>query len=119
VSTREPWRVEYVLGAYWDLDRLDNLDPAVADAATAAVSDVAHHHKRGKALGERHITGDLTGLFRVKFDLPDISPQRFRLVYQHEGDSVIIWALGPREDAQVYREVLNRQSGRPQESGQY
>jgi hypothetical protein len=74
--------------------------------------DVAHHHRRGRALGARHITGDLTGLFRVKFDLPATRPERYRLIYSHEDDAIVIWALGLREDARVYRDAATRDRAR-------
>ena len=57
----------------------------VAGAALAAATDVEFGRRRGKALGERNVTGNLSGLFRVKFDLPDHRPERFRLVYRHVG----------------------------------
>lgn len=72
-----------------DLDSLDQRDPALAAAALAALDDPAHGRQRGKALGERHVTGDLSGLPRLRFDLPGTRPTTFRIVYRLlENDTV-------------------------------
>ncbi|MDR1427673.1 MAG: hypothetical protein LBJ08_07950 [Bifidobacteriaceae bacterium] len=51
-----------------DLATLNDADPELADAALAAVADVTHRRKVGKALGARNVSGDLTGLRRLRFD---------------------------------------------------
>ncbi|MGH3922221.1 MAG: hypothetical protein ACRDTT_05010 [Pseudonocardiaceae bacterium] len=33
-------------------------DEQLADAALAALEDIAHHRQRGKLLGKRNVTGD-------------------------------------------------------------
>lgn len=65
-----------------DLAVLAGLDPGLVDAALAAVDDLAFGRQRGKLLGERHVTGDLTGLARLRFDVPGTHPARFRIVYR-------------------------------------
>ena len=64
-----------------DLNALAAYGPAVVSAARAALADLAHGRVTGKALGDRHVSGDLTGLASVKFDTPDSPTCRFRLVY--------------------------------------
>jgi len=92
-----------------DLTQLDAIDLAIGDAALAAIDDVAAHRKHGKALGPRHTSGDLTGFFRVKFDLAGRRPERFRLVYEQPDDHTIcVWALGERAEQAVYHEAASR-----------
>jgi hypothetical protein len=80
------------------------MDEAAADAALEAVSDVVNRRKRGKALGKRHVSGDLTGLYRVKFDVDDRKPERFRILYEIPKDGVIrVIAAGERARHGVYR----------------
>ncbi len=84
----------------------------VAGAALAAATDVEFGRRRGKALGERNVTGNLSGLFRVKFDLPDHRPERFRLVYRHVGAELVeIVVVGERDEHAVYRDALTRLTG--------
>jgi len=80
----------------------------VAGAALAAATDVEFGRRRGKALGERNVTGNLSGLFRVKFD----RPERFRLVYRHVGAELVeIVVVGERDEHAVYRDALTRLTG--------
>jgi hypothetical protein len=44
------------------------------------LDDLAHARVTGKEPGDRRISGDLGGFYRVKFDLPIERPRRFRLV---------------------------------------
>lgn len=44
-----------------DLTALGETDPGLVDAALAAIEDLAFGRQRGKLLGDRHVTGDLTG----------------------------------------------------------
>jgi hypothetical protein len=84
----------------------------VAGAALAAATDVEFGRRRGKALGDRKVTGDLGGLFRVKFDLPGHRPERFRLVYRHVGAELVeILIVGKRDAHAVYRDALARLTG--------
>jgi hypothetical protein len=106
---RPPLEDSWNLEALADIERLDARDPELADAAWAAVSDVLNHHKTGKALGARHISGGLTGLFRLKFDLPGAKPERYRLVYQEIGPNAVrFWGFGPREGQAVYKAINRR-----------
>jgi hypothetical protein len=100
------WRPE----AAAELLALDEQDEALGDAARDAVADVAGRHKTGKALGWRDTSGDLTGLCRLKFDLPGIRPERYRLVFQADGPTITVWAVGPRQGRGVYRDVSDRWS---------
>lgn len=85
------------------------LDPAVLDAAQAALADVAHGRITGKTLGVRHVSGDLTGLARVKFDTPGQRPQRFRLLYREIDPTTLdVLAIGAREEHAIYRTAANR-----------
>jgi hypothetical protein len=52
-----------------NLDARHDGNQAPAEAIFSAVKDLVGHHKRGDELGDRHITGDLTGLLRLKSDL--------------------------------------------------
>ena len=71
----------------------------VVAAAAAIVDDLAHGRVVGKELGDRNVSGDLTGLARVKFDIGGQRPQRFRLIYRQLDDTTReIIAIGPREE---------------------
>lgn len=73
-----------------DLAALREFDPALLAAALAAIEDLAFGRQRGKLLGDRHVSGDLTGLARPRFDLPGQHPTRYRIVYRLiENDTVI------------------------------
>lgn len=97
-----------------DLTALGEVDPELVDAALAAVEDLAFGRQRGKLLGDRYVTGDLTGLARLRFDLPGQHPTRFRIVYRLiENDTgplpvVEILAVGERADQVVYRITFAR-----------
>jgi hypothetical protein len=86
-SRREPLVDEWAPGALEDLEALDIADQAVAAAALAALDDVLHRRKTGKALG---------ALYRVRFDADGRRPERYRLVYQLQGSVVRVWGFGPR-----------------------
>ena len=93
-----------------DLRLLGEIDPVLVDAALAAIEDLAFGRQRGKLLGERYVTGDLTGLSRLRFDLPGQRPARFRIVYRLiDNDTVVeVLAVGERTDHVVYRDTLAR-----------
>lgn len=83
----------------------------VVTAATSIIDDLAHGRVVGKELGERNISGDLTGLARVKFDTPGSRPERFRLVYrQVDQRTREIVAIGPRDEHAIYRTAVRRLS---------
>lgn len=88
------------------------LDPAALDAAQAVLDDLAYGRVTGKALGARHVSGDLTGLARVKFDTADQRPPRFRLLYRPTSPTVLdVLAIGLRDRHAIYRAALDRLAG--------
>lgn len=89
---------------------LEALDHDGLDAALAILDDLAHGRVTGKLLGDRHVSGDLTGLARVKFDLPEHRPPRYRLVYRPGPEQHVleVIAIGPREQHAIYRAALRR-----------
>ena len=74
-------------------------------AAVAIADDLAHGHIiDGKELGHRHVSGNLTGFARVKFDDSGQRPQRFRLIYRQLDDVTLeIVAIGPRDEHAIDR----------------
>lgn len=96
-----------------DLRLLAEEDEALVDAALQAITDLAEHRKTGKLLGDRHVSGDLTGVRRLKFDLPDEDLERYRIVYRlvpDEGraDTVEVIAVGRRGGHAVYLAAVER-----------
>lgn len=57
-----------------DLRAIAEFDDTLVDAALQAIADLAEHRKTGKLLGLRHVSGDLTGCRRLRFDLPGERP---------------------------------------------
>jgi hypothetical protein len=110
MSSRRPaLRIEFLAQARADLDQLEEVDPKLADAAFDVVEDVANHRKRGKELGKRNLTGDLGGLFRLKFDRSGVSPERYRAVYELPEPGVItVWGFGLREEHRIYQAMVQR-----------
>lgn len=105
-----------------DLLALNAVDEHLADAALVALDDVAHHRQRGKVLGKRNISGDLSGLYRLWFDAPGERPQRFRIVYRltpaERPTTVEVVALGLRTDHAIYREAVARTVADPTPPGE-
>ena len=91
-----------------DLPALAAIDPALVEAALAAVDDLSHGHQTGKELGQRNVSGDLTGLRRLRFDLAETRPLRYRVVYRLLDDTVQVLAIGERRDHVIYREAVGR-----------
>ena len=91
-----------------DPPALAAIDPALVDAALAAVDDLSHGRRTGKALGQRHVSGDLTGLRRLRFDLAESRPLRYRVVYRLFDGTVQVIAIGERRDHVIYREAVGR-----------
>lgn len=110
--TPPPTRPRYTLiprpEAIADVLALAAHGPDVVAAAVAITDDLAHGRVVGKELGVRNVSGDLTGLARVKFDVPGQRPQRFRLVYRQLGETREILAVGPREQHAIYRLAASR-----------
>lgn len=85
------------------------LTPDAQQAARATLDDLARGAVTGKALGERHVSGDLTGFARVKFDVPGRHPQTLRLVYRLTGPATAeVFAIGRRDDHEIYRLAVYR-----------
>jgi hypothetical protein len=103
----------YAPAVVGDLAVLRAVNVRLVDAALAAVEDLAFGRQVGKLLGERHVTGDLTGLSRLRFDVAGQHPLRFRIVYRlidNDGGLPVIevLAIGERADHVVYRDTLAR-----------
>jgi len=95
-----------------DLAALAVYGPQVAAAARTALDDLAHGRVTGKLLGARHVSGDLTGLASVKFDIPGSPTRRFRLVYgEIDAETRGVLAIGPRDEHAIYRLAVQRIQG--------
>lgn len=111
--TQPPTRPHYTLvprrEVTADVVALADQGPDVVAAALAIIDDLAHGRVVGKELGTRNVSGDLTGLARVKFDVPGQRPQRFRLIYRQLDEATReIVAIGPREQHAIYRLAASR-----------
>lgn len=83
--------------------------PEAVAAVRTALDDLAHGRVTGKTLGDRRVSGDLTGLASVKFDVPDSPTRRFRLVYGEIGsDTRDVVAIGVRDEHAIYRLAVER-----------
>ena len=111
--TRRARPVRYRLAAHPaipdDLAALAAYGPGALAAARRALDDLAHGRVTGKALGDRHVSGDLTGLASVKFDVPDSPTRRFRLVYGDiDSETRGVLAIGVRDEHAIYRLAVER-----------
>lgn len=92
-----------------DLHELAEYGRDVVAAAGTALDDLAHGRIIGKALGARHVSGDLTGLASAKFDVPGSPTRRFRVVYADiDATTRGIIAIGVREEHAIYRLAVQR-----------
>lgn len=92
-----------------DISALAAHGSGVVAAAAAVIDDLAHARVVGKSLGARHVSGDLTGIARVKFDIAEQRPQRFRLLYRQLDDTTReVIAVGAREQHAIYRLAVSR-----------
>lgn len=92
-----------------DVAALAAFGPRSVDAAVSIIDELAHGRVTGKDLGQRRVSGNLTGLARVKFDVPGWRPQRFRLLYRPRGpDTREILAIGARDQHAIYRTAVLR-----------
>ncbi len=92
-----------------DVAALAAYGPDIVAAAVAIIDDLAYGGVVGKDLGHRCVSGDLSGLARVKFDAPGWRPPRFRLVYrQADATTREILAIGPRDQHTIYRIAVRR-----------
>ena len=105
---RQPARYQLTFHPTIETD-LEALDYGALDAAQAVLDDLAQGRVTGQALGARHVSGDLTGLARVKFDTADQRPQRFRLLYRQTGPTTLdVLAIGARDEHAIYRTAADR-----------
>jgi hypothetical protein len=98
-----------------DLRALAAIDDALVDAGLQAVTDLAQRRKTGKALGARHVSGDLSGCHRLRFDLPGHKPERFRVIYRlrpddSHPDTIEVISIGPRGGHAAYQAAVTRLS---------
>ncbi len=99
------------------------INARLVDAALAAVEDLAFGRQVGKLLGDRHVTGDLTRLSRLRFDVAGQHPLRFRVVYRvldndtGELPVIEVLAIGERADHIVYRDTLARLDPTDEDTG--
>ena len=96
-----------------DLRALAQIDEELVDAALQAVADLAEHRKVGKRLGDRHVSGDLTGARRLRFGLIDDRPGKYRVIYrlvpnEQEADTIEVLAIGPRGGHAAYQAATGR-----------
>ena len=100
-----------------DLRRLAEIDEALVDLALQTAPDLAYHRKKGKALGDRRVTGDLTGCYRTRFDLPGERTERFRVVYRlvpaERPHTIEVIAIGPRGGHAAYDAAIARLTSDP------
>jgi hypothetical protein len=115
VSSRRPRAPRYTLTFHPAVeDDLAALGAENFDAARTVLDDLAAGRVTGKHLGVRSVSGDLRGCARVKFDVPDQRPQRFRVVYRETADVREVVAIGQRDEHTIYRAALRRlQGGEP------
>lgn len=96
-------------GVAEDLSALSTYGPAVIAAVRIALDDLVHGRVTGKVLGSRHVSGDLTGLASVKFDVPDSPTRRFRLIYGVIDPTTLgVLAIGVRDEHAIYRLAVDR-----------
>lgn len=96
-----------------DIRALARLEDQLVDAALQAIVDPAEHRQTGKLLGPRHVSGDLSGCRRLRFDLADQYPHRFRIIYrllpnEDDADTVEVIAVGPRGGHAPYQAAVAR-----------
>lgn len=92
-----------------DLLTLAAYGPQVVSAARAALHDLAHGRVIGKLLGVRRVSGDLTGLASVKFEIPSSPTRRFRLIYGDlDAETRGVVAIGARSEHGIYRLAVAR-----------
>lgn len=115
MSGRRQRPARYLLSFHPSVEAdLANLVGDQLNAAQAVINDLAHGRVTGKLLGQRNVSGDLTGLARVKFDSPGERPQRLRLIYRPVGATTLdVVAIGPRDQHAIYRTAAGRLATEP------
>lgn len=111
--TRPPFYRALLPDVLDDLRGLALFDEVLVDAALQAITDLAQHRKTGKALGDRHVSGDLSGCRRLRFDLAGTKPERFRIIYRlvpnnTRPEAVEVIAVGPRGGHAAYQAAASR-----------
>jgi len=92
-----------------DVDALATYGVEVIAAVASILDDLAHGRVTGKELGDRNISGDLSGFARIRFDVPGQRPQRFRLIYRQVDEFTrMIIAIGLRDEHAIYRAAVQR-----------
>lgn len=96
-----------------DLRAVAEFDERLVNAALQTIVDLAEHRRTGKRLGARHVSGDLKGCRRLRFDLPGERPARFRIIYrlrpdEPTADTVEVIAVGPRGGHSAYQAAVTR-----------
>ncbi len=109
----EPFHRSLLPQVVLDLQLLGQEDDGLVDAALQAILDLATRRKTGKRLGDRQVSGDLSGTWRLKFDLVEQRPERFRVVYrllpdEPSADTVEIISVGRRGGHAVYLAAVAR-----------
>lgn len=108
-ESASPYTLTFGVDITPDLAALNEVEPGALDAAQAILDDLAHGRVIGKLLGDRHVSGDLTGLARVKFDVAGQRPQRFRVVYRQVDEKTRdVVAIGSRAEHTIYRMAARR-----------
>ena len=115
MSGRRHQPARYLLSFHPSIEAdLANLVGDQLDAAQAVIDDLAYGRVTGKVLGERNVSGDLSGLARVKFDGPGQRPRRLRLIYRPVGTTTLdVVAIGPRDQHAIYRTAADRLATEP------
>ncbi len=119
-KTNRPWPIAFHPQAFEPLIKgLSQVpDPPTQEeiiaVALTAASDIAAGKLTGKKLGDRRVSGDLSGLYRVAFDIVGApSNPRFRIVFslaeqrdEPQPPTVRIIAVGPRLSHLVYQAAV-------------
>lgn len=103
------YRLTFAVDVPADLIAVQMVDTAALDAAQAIIDDLPTDGCGASYSVSRTSSGDLTGLARVKFDIPSRRPQRFRLIYRQvdEGTRHVL-AIGLRDEHAIYRRAVQR-----------
>ncbi len=97
-----------------DLTEIARYGAPVLEVVATVFDDLAHGRLTGRQLGARRFSGDLTGYARVKFDLPDQRPPRFRLLYRTiDSTTRDVLAVGPRDQHAIYQAAVRRLASQP------
>jgi hypothetical protein len=108
-ATPSRYQLTFHPSVAYDLEELATHGVDVVAAVSQLLDDLAHARVTGKELGERRVSGDLSGFFRLKFDGPGERPQRFRLVYRSvDPVTYDVLAVGLRDRHAIYQAAVRR-----------